>query len=147
MLTHSVMSDSVTPWTIPRQAPLSMRFSRQEYTGVGCHSLLQGIFLTQGSNPGLPHCRQILYHLANQVAAVIKNPPGLENPIDRGAWWATGHKESDSTKRLTLSLPSEPPGRGTHCGLPGELCLADPKATANGRGAFLASVLWFGFSE
>ena len=32
-------------------------------TGVGCHSLLQGIFLTQGSNPGLPHCRQILYRL------------------------------------------------------------------------------------
>ena len=26
-------------------------------TGVGCHFLLQGIFLTQGSNPGLPHCR------------------------------------------------------------------------------------------
>ena len=28
-------------------------------TGVGCHSLLQGIFLTQGSNLGLPHCRKI----------------------------------------------------------------------------------------
>ena len=26
-------------------------------TGVGCHSLLQGIFLTLGSNPGLPHCK------------------------------------------------------------------------------------------
>ena len=32
-------------------------------TGVGCHSLLQGIFLTQESNPGLLHCRQILYQL------------------------------------------------------------------------------------
>ena len=30
-------------------------------TGVGCHVLLWGIFPTQGSNPGLPHCRQILY--------------------------------------------------------------------------------------
>ena len=30
-------------------------------TGVGCHSLLQEIFPTQGSNPGLPHCRQIVY--------------------------------------------------------------------------------------
>ena len=30
--------------------------------GVGCHSLLQGIFLTQGSNQGLLHCRRILYH-------------------------------------------------------------------------------------
>ena len=30
-------------------------------TGVGCHSLLQGIFPTQGSNPGLPHCGQIFF--------------------------------------------------------------------------------------
>ena len=34
-------------------------------TGVGCHSLYQGIFLTQGSNPSLPHCRQILYCLSH----------------------------------------------------------------------------------
>ena len=31
--------------------------------GVGCHFLLQGMFLTRGSNPGLPHCRQTLYSL------------------------------------------------------------------------------------
>ena len=31
-----------------------------ESTGVGCHFLLQGIFPTQGLNPGLPHSRQIL---------------------------------------------------------------------------------------
>ena len=35
-------------------------------TGVGCYSLLQGTFLTQGSNLGLLHCRQILYHLSHQ---------------------------------------------------------------------------------
>ena len=34
--------------------------------GVGCHALLPGIFPTQGSNPGLPHCRWILYHLSHQ---------------------------------------------------------------------------------
>ena len=34
-------------------------------TGVGCHTLPQGIFLTQGSNPGLLHCRQILYYLSH----------------------------------------------------------------------------------
>ena len=34
--------------------------------GVGCHFLLQGIFLTQGSNPGLPHCRHMLYRLSHQ---------------------------------------------------------------------------------
>ena len=36
------------------------------YTGVGSHSLLQGIFLTQRLNLGLLHCRQILYHLSYQ---------------------------------------------------------------------------------
>ena len=35
-------------------------------TGVGSCSLLQRIFLTQGSNPGLPHCRWILYQLSHQ---------------------------------------------------------------------------------
>ena len=35
-------------------------------TGVGCHALLQGIFPTQGSNVGLPHFRQTLYHLSHQ---------------------------------------------------------------------------------
>ena len=44
-----------SPWNSPGQN-----------TGVGCHSLLQGIFPTQESNPGLPHCRQILYQLSHQ---------------------------------------------------------------------------------
>ena len=35
-------------------------------TRVGCHFLLQGIFPTQGSNPGLPHCGQMLYCLSHQ---------------------------------------------------------------------------------
>ena len=35
-------------------------------TGVDCHALLQGIFPTQGSNAGLLHCRQILYHLCHR---------------------------------------------------------------------------------
>ena len=34
--------------------------------GVGCYFLFQGIFPTQGSNPGLLHCRQILHHLSQQ---------------------------------------------------------------------------------
>ena len=33
---------------------------------MDCHFLLQGIFLTQGLNPGLPHCRQTLYQLDHQ---------------------------------------------------------------------------------
>ena len=78
------------PMDCRRQAPLSMGFSRQEYwsqegwlgrgcqekelnhkekknTGAGGHSLLQEIFLIQGSNPDLLHCRQILYHWATRI--------------------------------------------------------------------------------
>ena len=40
--------------------------SPRKTIGVGCHALLQGIFPTQGSNPGLPHCRWILYYLSHQ---------------------------------------------------------------------------------
>ena len=55
----------VTPWTVAHQAPLSMGFSRQE-SWSGCHALLQGIFPTQGLNPGLLHCRWILYQLSHK---------------------------------------------------------------------------------
>ena len=44
--------------------------SPDKNTGVGCHALLQGIFPTQGLNPGLPHCRQILYHLSHQGSPI-----------------------------------------------------------------------------
>ena len=41
-----------------------------ENTGVGNHSLLQGIYQTQGSNLGLLHCGQILYHLSHQGSLI-----------------------------------------------------------------------------
>ena len=44
-----------SPWNSPGQN-----------NGVGSLSLLQGLFPTQGSNPGLPHCRQILYQLSHK---------------------------------------------------------------------------------
>ena len=46
-------------------------------TGVGSFSLLQGIFLTQGSNPGLPHWRQILYQLSHKGSLRILEWIGL----------------------------------------------------------------------
>ena len=52
---HSVTSDSLWPHRL--HSPCN---SLGQNTGVGNLSLLQGIFPTQGSNPGLPHCRQIL---------------------------------------------------------------------------------------
>ena len=54
-----------TLWTVAYQAPLSMGFSRQGYWS-GLLFPSPGIFPTQGSNPGLPHCRQMLYCLSHQ---------------------------------------------------------------------------------
>ena len=73
--THSVQFNPVqslscvrlfaTPWTIDCQAPLFMKFSRQEYwSGLPLPS--PGIFPTQGLSPSLLHHRQILYHLSHQ---------------------------------------------------------------------------------
>ena len=60
VLSRPVMSDSVTPWTVVHQAPLSMGFSRQEYwSGLPCPPPRD--LPNQGLNPGFPHCRQILY--------------------------------------------------------------------------------------
>ena len=42
--------------------------SPSKNTGLGSHFFLQGIFLTQGLNPGLLHCRQISYHLSHQAS-------------------------------------------------------------------------------
>ena len=54
-----------TPWTVAQQASLSMGFSKQQYwSGLLCPPA--GIFPTQGLNPCLLQCRQILYHLATR---------------------------------------------------------------------------------
>ena len=61
VLSCSVMSDSLQP-----HGPHSKWNSPGQNIGVGSLSLLQGIFPIQGSNPGLPHCRGILYQLSHQ---------------------------------------------------------------------------------
>ena len=105
---HSVVFNSLwphglhSPWNSPGQT-----------TGVGSCSLLQGIFPTQGSNPGLLHCRQILYQLSYQgspthtlyqlqgssfnvvlwlsraslVAQRVKNPPAMPETWVRSLGW------------------------------------------------------------
>ena len=52
---HGLHARLLRPWNSPGKS-----------IGVGCHSFLQGVVLTQGSNLGLPHGRQILYHLSHQ---------------------------------------------------------------------------------
>ena len=59
MLSPSVVSDSVTPWTVAHQAPLSMRFSRQEYwSGLpflpAGHLPKSGMELASPLSPTLP---------------------------------------------------------------------------------------------
>ena len=58
----------VTPWTVATRLLHPWNIPGKS-TGVGCHFFIQGIFLTQGSNPGLPHCRQML---------LPSEPPGKE---------------------------------------------------------------------
>ena len=69
VLSHSVVSNSTTLWTVVHQLPLSMGFSKQEYwSELPClppGDLPKG-FNSQGLNTGLLNCRQILYHLSHQ---------------------------------------------------------------------------------
>ena len=74
---HSVVSDSVTP----------VEFSRPEYwSGWPLH--LQGISPTQGSNPGLPHCRWILYQLNHRGSPKILQ--WVAYPFSSGSSWPLG---------------------------------------------------------
>ena len=67
----------VTPWTVAHQAP-PWDFPGKS-TGVGCHFLLQGIFLTQGLNPDLLH---LLHWL---VGSLPLAPPGKPQRVENTA--------------------------------------------------------------
>ena len=78
-------------------------------TGVGSCSLLQGIFPTQGLNPGLPHCRRILYQLSHQGSPV----GGLQQPCPNSCvktfcCWS-------SSQSLRVSCQAGGGQRGTVC--------------------------------
>ena len=70
-VSRSVMCHSLWPHGLQSDRLLCLWSSPGKNTGVGCHSLLQGIFLTQRLNLGLPHCRQILYHLSHQGSTFL----------------------------------------------------------------------------
>ena len=65
---HSLVSDSLQPHDL-----YSSWNSLGQNTGVGNLSLLQGIFQTQGLNPGFLHCRWILYHWVTREASMNIN--------------------------------------------------------------------------
>ena len=85
-----------SPWNSPGQN-----------TGVGSFSLLQEIFPTQGSNPGLPHCRQVLSQLSHQGSPRIlewEPIPSSGGLLDPGIELGTPASQVDS-------LPAELPGK------------------------------------
>ena len=75
---RSVVSDSLWPHGL-----YSLWNSPGQNTGVGSLSLLQGIFPTQGSNPGLLHCRQILFQLSHKGSPRI--PERVAYPFSSGS--------------------------------------------------------------
>ena len=101
------MSDSLrphglySPWNSPGQN-----------TGVGSLSLLQGIFPTQGSNPGLPHCRRILYQLSHQGSP---QPSGPERAASAVEVWPLPTKWllAGGLPARSPSSPPAPPHRAT----------------------------------
>ena len=129
----SVVSNSLqphglyNPWNSPGQN-----------TGVGSLSLLQRIFPTQGSNPGLLHCRQILYQMSHKGSQRILEWVGRWHPTPvllpgKSHGWRSlvgcspwGRKESDTTERLpfhfSLSCIGEGNGNPLQCS-----CLENPR--------------------
>ena len=70
----------MTPWTV---ALLCLWDFPGKNARVGCHFLLQGIFPTQGSNPCLLHCRQILYSLSHLGSSSLLIPNWQEGKVVR----------------------------------------------------------------
>ena len=102
---EKAMHSSILAWRIPWTVHGD---SLGKNTRVGCHALLQGIFPTKGSNPGLPHCRrQILYHLSHQgslrILEWIPSSRDLPNP---------GIKPGSPALQAD-SFPAELPGKLT----------------------------------
>ena len=94
VLSHSVIPYSLRFYGLQPTRLLCPWDSPGKNTGVGCHALLRGIFPTQGSNPGLPHCRRILHQLSHQGSPRI-----LE-------WGACPFSSGSSQPRNQLGSPA-----------------------------------------
>ena len=94
------------PWIVAYQAPLFMGILQAKYIGVCCFALLQGIFPDQGSNPGLPHCRRIVYHLSQQECPWILQ--WVAYPISRETSWPRNQtRVSCIAGRFSLHIPDQ----------------------------------------
>ena len=106
-LSHSVMSSSL--WSKDgRPSGSSVHGDLPgKNPGVGCHALLQEIFPNQGSNPGLPYCRRVLYHLSYQGSPRILEWVAIPSPGDPPN---QGIKLGSPALQVD-SLPAEWPGK------------------------------------
>ena len=112
------MSDSQRPHGLQPTRLLRPWDFLGKSTAVGCHSLLQGIFLTQGSYSGLLQCRQIPYHLSHQVKAdntiLILSACVCAQSLSRVQLfvtpWTMAYQVSLSIGFSRSGLPFPPPG-------------------------------------
>ena len=89
VLSRSVVADSMWPMVSSSPGSSVHGNSSGKNTRVGCHVLLQGILPTQRSNPGLPHCRQILYWLSQKMYSLGEFPG---DPVFRTlSFYCRGH--------------------------------------------------------
>ena len=103
-VTHGLYS----PWNSPGKN-----------TRVGSLSLLQGIFPTQWSNPGLPHCRQIFYQLSHKGSSRILG--WVAYPFSRGSSWSRNWMGSPAMQ--ADSLPAELSGSSVQFSSVSQSCL------------------------
>ena len=103
-VSHSVMSEPLPHHGLESASLLCPRNSARKNTGVGRHSLLQGILLTQGSNPGLPYSRQILYLLSHQgnQSVRIPNKQIRTNASHSSTWEPTNQILAEKAKWIAV---------------------------------------------
>ena len=107
-ISESVSLSCVQLFATPWKRLLCPRDSPGKVTGVGCYSFLQGIFLTQGSNPGLLHCRQIRYPVSHQGrTSHRRDGPLIPFPALVSPWRSVGGG-TKSSKLLIMAGDQHP---------------------------------------
>ena len=103
---HLVLSYSFSPHGLQPASLLCPWHFLGKKMGVGCHSLPWGIFLTQGSNPGLSQCGQILYHLSHKESPIghcqtaKNNNRDTKRKRDNVSQWTFSFKDKKDTQHV-----------------------------------------------
>ena len=107
-VSRSVVSDSLRPHGLQPARLLCPWDSSGKITGIGCHTLLQGIFPTQGSNPAFPHCRRILYRLSPQESPGCAEAEFIQclprDPANAHTGWSVRQPPAGCTAQVGVHL-------------------------------------------